>query len=137
MKISFGAVFVLIFCIGCSATRSTHIDSPGPLHVAGVSSDPEYGYTKENPIKVGGARHDRGPLNERTYLQNLLSSNGEEVSFRRLGSCCHFETPNSPFGGGLLDMYEVVRAGLQDTVVLYINMYDADTVWSPIGFKFK
>ncbi|NUM80080.1 2-dehydro-3-deoxyphosphooctonate aldolase [bacterium] len=105
--------------------------------MAGITTDSSYGYTQKNPIKVGGVNHDRGPLNEHTYLRNLSGANGEAISYWRLGSCCNFKTPNGIFGGGLLDIYRVARAGVQDTVVLYINMYDADTVWAPIGFQFK
>ncbi|MBD8082762.1 2-dehydro-3-deoxyphosphooctonate aldolase [Chryseobacterium sp. GCR10] len=100
-----------------------------------MSSDETYGYTEKNPVKVGGATN--GPSNERKYLNSLTGPNGEAVSFVRNGSCCAFSTKNSPFGGGLLDMYSVTYEGKKDTVTLYLNMYDKGKLKAPAGFKIK
>lgn len=97
--------------------------------------DETYGYSKENPIKVGG--NSNGPANERNYLNSLSGPNGETVQFKRSGSCCHFETKNSDFGMGMLDIYRVTYEGKNDTVSLYINMYDKAKLKAPVGFKFK
>src|SRR5690606_21201183 len=45
-----------------------------------ISTDDTYGYTEENPIKVGGSSFD-GPSRERAYLDNLLGPNGESLSY--------------------------------------------------------
>lgn len=97
------------------------------------SQDKSYGYTPGNPVKVGGVRD--GPLNERRFLNALTGPNGERVNYSRVGSCCGFDTPNSPWGG-LLDIYSVTYKGLDSTVNIYINMYDADTLRVPVGFRF-
>lgn len=99
---------------------------------------PDYGYSEEDPILVGSEKLNDGPANERAYLDLLTGPNGEEISYNRLGSCCEFETENSPFGGGLLDKYEVTYEGLDKPVILYMNMYDPDPdgiVQVPRGFK--
>ncbi|MDM1396016.1 hypothetical protein HX049_02320 [Myroides odoratimimus] len=98
----------------------------------------EYGYTPENPIKVGGVKTNEGPKNQREYLNDLTDLKGNDLSFYRIGSCCHFETPNGFINGkGLLDKYAVYVKGQRDTVVLYLNMYDEDKLLAPRGFKFK
>jgi len=105
--------------------------------ISEVSDDGSYGYKKENPIKVGGAKSSEGPLNERRFLNALLGPNGEKISYFRRGSCCSFETPNGIMGGGLLDMYEVNYSGLEKPIVLYINMYDFGILKAPKGFTFR
>jgi len=99
-----------------------------------ITTDATYGYSKDNPVKVGGV--DSGPANERKYLNNLTGPNGEPVTFHRNGSCCAFETSNSSFGG-MLDIYSVTYEGKGDTIKLYINMYDSAKLKAPLGFKMK
>ena len=105
--------------------------------ISEISDDGSYGYTKENPIKVGGVKSSEGPLNERRFLNALLGPNGEKISYNRKGSCCGFETPNGLMGGGLLDMYEVTYSGLEKPIILYINMYDFGILKAPKGFTFR
>ncbi|MEO0473535.1 MAG: 2-dehydro-3-deoxyphosphooctonate aldolase [Bacteroidota bacterium] len=94
------------------------------------STDKSYGYTKENPIMVGG-----GARNEHVYLAELRGPNGEDISYIRLGSCCSFKTPNGFMGAGLLDEYEVSWDGQTEAVHLYINMYDYAPLKVPVGFS--
>lgn len=101
------------------------------------SEDPTYGYSQENPIMVGGSVMN-GPMNERRFLNALMGSNGEPRTYTRLGSCCHFKTKNGLNNDtGLLDKYSVMHKGLEKEVILYINMYDSDTLKIPVGFKKK
>lgn len=99
------------------------------------SQDSTYGYTQENPIMVGGGTI--GPLNERRFLNALTSPDGDIILYKRLGSCCKFYTENSLFDSdsGFLDKYEVKYRGLEEPVILYLNMYDSDTLRVPVGFK--
>jgi len=86
-----------------------------------VSEDPSYGYTEENPVKVG-----YGPKGERYYLAQLTGKKGGPIKIKRLGSCCPFETdsPNAIEGrGGMLDRYKIKAKGSK-AVVIYLNMYD-------------
>lgn len=100
----------------------------------------DYGYSEADPIKVGTENINDGPTNQRAYLDLLTGPNGEDISYERLGSCCEFETENSPFGGGLLDRYEIEYEGLEQPIVLYLNMYDPDPdgiAQAPKGLKLK
>ncbi len=99
-----------------------------------VSTDGTYGYTKENPIKVGGYKENVGPMSERFYLYTLRGPNGERIRFQRIGSCCPFQTPHGFNGTGLLDMYEVTYEGLSTPIKLFINMYDYEKPKAPVGF---
>jgi len=37
----------------------------------------------------------------------------------------------------MLDAYRVTYTGKNDTITLYLNMYDKDKLKAPVGFKFK
>lgn len=123
----------LVVIYSCSTTKQTS----STKRINEKSNDVRYGYSESNPIKVGGASKGVGPSNERDYLHSLSGPNGEHLEFNRIGSCCAFETENSPFGSGLLDKYWVTYEGKEDTIVLYINMYDEDVLYAPEGFKFR
>jgi len=102
------------------------------------SHDKTYGYSQENPVMVGGSAISEGPKNERRFLNALAGSNGEEITYYRLGSCCNFTTKNSGFSNtGLLDKYSISYKGLKKDLVLYLNMYDSDTLKVPVGFQLK
>ncbi len=102
-----------------------------------ASDDDSYGYTEQNPVKVGGAKQNQGPSNERRFLNALLGPGGEPVTYQRQGSCCPFKTRNGMMGSGLLDRYEVTYEGLKKPLIIYINMYDTAELKAPKGFTFK
>jgi hypothetical protein len=88
-----------------------------------VSADDSYGYSEDNPIKVGGDWLD-GPSRERAYLNSLSGPNGEIISYEREGSLPHGET--------ILDLYTVTYA--DTSVTLYIDMYVYEDLMAPLGF---
>lgn len=102
-----------------------------------ATTDSTYGYTEENPVKVGGFNEKSGPAKERAFLNALLGPDGQELTYKRLGSCCPFETPNGIAGYGLLDMYEIEYEGLKEPIILYLNMYDSEELYVPVGFTKK
>jgi hypothetical protein len=104
-----------------SVTFSTSSNSSSGT--CAISTDSTYGYTKENPIKVGGGAFD-GPPRERAYLDNLLGPKGEMITYERTGSI--------PFGDTILDIYEI--KGLTKTITLYIDEYDYTEPQAPVGF---
>jgi hypothetical protein len=122
-------------CAGSSAT--TRKDEPaaeaGAPAAEAVAQEPSgYGYTPEDPIKVGG-----GPQGEREYLRFLRGPQGQPLSFQRRGSCCGFKDPSLPLGGGMLDMYEVTYEGLEEPVTLYLDMYRREEPRAPTGFSLE
>lgn len=124
--------FLFISTLFISCATSNKINSENEENLL---TDATYGYTEKNPIKVGGG--ENGPLNEREYLNALTGPNGEKVVYERGGSCCTFRTKNSPFGAGMLDIYKVTYEGKNDTVNLYLNMYDKSKLKAPAGFKME
>ncbi len=141
MKKLLVVAMLLIFC-GC---RSSNINkkskgvpygksASGPsLILIEKASDSTYGYTEQNPIKVGGGLNE-GSKNEQMYLNALYGPRGQVIEYERVGSCCPFETPNGIMGGGLLDAYEVKYDGLKQPIILYLNLYDYEKPKIPIGF---
>lgn len=83
-----------------------------------------YGYTPEDPIKVGG-----GIRGEREYLQRLRGPKGQQLRFERRGS---YSGP--PPGGGLLDVYELTYDGLEKPVMIFLDMYRSEDPRAPAGF---
>ena len=123
----------LVIALAVSSATITHGQTPAPSGVpaapeqekapAGVdpllsSADPEYGYSREKPIKVGAG--GGGVASERMYLSTLRDEAGKPVQFKRRGS----------FGvgpyGNVLDGYEV-QTSTGRTVLLYIDMYHSDS----------
>ena len=121
---------------------STRVD--GELYPSGQSGghstvlretapNPDYG-SSEAPVPVGGLPGSSGPGKELLFLNSLLGPQGQTIHFKRVGSCCKFETENSELGGGLLDVYEITYEGLDEPRTLYLNMYDPGPVYIPQGF---
>lgn len=89
-----------------------------------VSTDDTYGYTSENPIKVGGDVFG-GASRERAYLDHLLDSNGNAVTYERSSS--------GDFGDVVLDIY-VVTTSAGDEAILYVDMYNYTPPQAPVKF---
>jgi hypothetical protein len=90
-----------------------------------VSTDPSYGYTEDNPIRVGGQAFG-GPARERAYLDTLLGPSGEEITYFRQGSVDGIET--------ILDVYKITYEGLDAPITLYLDEYAFETLFAPVGF---
>jgi hypothetical protein len=88
------------------------------------SIDTDYGYSKDNPIRVGGGAFE-GPRRERLYLDNLLGPNGEEISYERLGSMEHNDA--------ILDEYRLSYPGMASSIVLYLDEYRFSAPLAPFG----
>ncbi len=147
IKQIFLAIIIFVFLNSCNTSKkvaTTDRDSPNlkqellddnTFKITLYSQDKTYGYTEKNPIMVGGDLG--GPKNERRFLNALAGPKGEEIKYSRIGSCCSFQTKNSELGGGLLDKYSVTYEGLEKSLVIYINMYDSDTLKVPVGLKLR
>lgn len=94
----------------------------------------DYGLSEKNPVKVGGVMEREGPINQRRFLASLAGPNGEELSFHRRGSCCPYPSENAFGSHALLDVYEVTYEGLDKPILIYISLYDYETLYIPKGF---
>ncbi len=91
-----------------------------------ISTDPTYGYSKDNPIGVGRGDVYEGPSLEREYLDLLLGPRGEALEYVRLGSMDTGET--------IVDAYEITIGYSNETVILYLDEYNLDPYVIPQGF---
>lgn len=132
-----GNTLLLLFCLSaCGTSRMATYKSDGPIRNLQMATDKEYGYTQENPIRVGGGSN--GPGNERAFLNLLAGPNGEAITYSRLGSCCMFKTKNGLFNdSGMLDKYELKWNGGDESIILFLNMYDYETPMCPVGLTLK
>lgn len=137
-------VFLLVVAFvmaSCSALRpaKTVNQVHDPEHM--IKSDNYYGYTPENPIKVG-AFEQKGTApqfnnNHHIFFSRLRDHNGHKVSYLRRGSCCAVFSRNFPLGDKApLDVYEVTYKHLSKPLIMYINMYDYERPRAPNGFVF-
>ncbi|MHB1278489.1 MAG: 2-dehydro-3-deoxyphosphooctonate aldolase [Bacteroidia bacterium] len=137
--LAFSAVFILNACASSTSLTNgpkTKLKDDNTFLLKEISTDKSYGYTEENPIRVGGAL-DNGPLNERRFLNALAGPDGQDITYTRTGSCCPFKSPNGIRGTGLLDRYEISIKGMSKKRILYINMYDRAVLKAPVGFTIK
>jgi hypothetical protein len=94
-----------------------------------VAKSPDYGFTKENPVKVG-PRNDGLP--HIRYLNSLRGPNGEVIEYERKGSCCPFEAEQAPLGA-LLDIYRLKTEGSSKDIYIFVDMYTSGTLQIPVG----
>jgi hypothetical protein len=130
-------VGLILSCTVSKKAVTTPVTGKNTFLLTEVSTDPTYGLSSENPVEVGGAHKNEGPINERRYLNALAGPNGEKVIFYRAGSCCAVKSENGFLGMAMLDNYRVTWEGSKDTVSIYINMYDHSNLKAPVGFTIK
>jgi hypothetical protein len=96
-----------------------------------IAATPTYGFTQSNPIKVGGLSESQ----EAGYLNGLRGPAGEPIDYERIGSCCPFKTDKGLVDGiGLLDAFRVTYKGQPQAATLYIDFYDEEPLYVPLGF---
>lgn len=96
------------------------------------TTDETYGYTVENPIKVG-----HGPRGQRAYLEMLRDGRGNKVKYERGGSAGMYPSENGLMGMATVDSYKITykdKKGKNKKTTLYISFYDYDTPKIPVGF---
>ncbi len=89
-----------------------------------VSTDPTYGYSPDNPIRVGGDAFD-GPFREDAYLFALRGPNGQEISDTRY---------SMPYADTILDVFTITYAGAPAPLTIYVDEYSYAEPLAPVGF---
>ena len=92
-----------------------------------AASDPTYGHSPDNPIRVGNTNLYDGRAREENYLLTLRSPEGSEVFFSR-------QLPLYNRAGEIVDPYTLTYEGLAEPVTLYFDIYEFDTLLVPAGF---
>lgn len=67
-----------------------------------VSDDATFGYTKENPIKMGGADLSEGIAGSKYYLRSLRDKHNKPFNVSRIGSVGPGED------GHIVDLYQLI-----------------------------
>ncbi len=102
-----------------------------------TSSDKKYGYHQDYPVNLGFLPITTAEINVKRYFGALSGPNGENVSYRKVDSCCPFPSPKNEMGAGILDIYEVTWEGLKEPKRIYINLYEKGVVMAPKGFGIR
>jgi len=136
MKHLFPLLLGLIILASCGTMKKAKVQANGPITISKVTTDESYG-SEKNPILVGGVADSQGPYNERAYLDLLAGPEGQKISYNRVKSCCSFDTERGFMGKGLLDVYEITYEGQKGPIFLYLNMYDYQTLYAPVGFTIR
>jgi len=121
--------------ITCESQRESNYSNI--LNLPKNSTDKTYGFSGDNPIKVGTGLKG-GPANQRAFLNLLRDSHGNIITYERMGSCCDYESKNGFFGTAKSDIYEITyldKTGNVKKVNLHISFYDYEEPMIPIGFQ--
>jgi hypothetical protein len=92
-----------------------------------VSDDPQYGFSKDQPVQVGGSPMF-GAARQRRYLDALRGPAGQPVQYKRTGSTVRLNDDT------VLDAYEVTYDGLEQPLTLYLDWYHLTETRAPRGF---
>ena len=128
-------ILLLLAVVAIISCTSTVNKSQVEVSKQFTTADPEYGYDEAKPVQLGGflmGRQSEGAHFQ--YFENLRGPAGQLVEVQRLGSCCAFEDPTLPFGGGLLDRYLLTYEGQDKPAIIYINLYKFEKPMAPVGF---
>lgn len=106
--------------------QSAHFLSPeqgNANEACDISTDPTYGYTETNPIRVGGGVTG-GETHAGVYFENLAGPDGHAIQFSHTGSILS--------GDVTLEVYEVI---VQDqTLIFYVDHFSPIQLQAPVGF---
>lgn len=83
---------------------------------ADVSDDPSYGYSKENPVKLGSPELFEGPAMSQVYLRRLRDQNNRPFRFERIGNV----GPGAD--SHIVDLYRLTDSNGAEQRI-YIDMY--------------
>ena len=104
-----------------------------PYLIQETSQDDTYGFTANNPVRVGGGK-EAGVRNQQRYLNALLGPRGEVLSYEREVSCCAFKIAEGGIDNeGQLDVYALTWKGRKVPLKLYLNMFEEGALTAPRG----
>ncbi len=121
----------------CNDTTQSTIPTNSILRLTKSANNDKYGFTQENPIKVGTGT-EGGPANQRAYLNLLRDAQGKPIKYERLSSCCSYKSEYGFMGMAMLDKYEITylnEKGKEKKAIVYISFYDYDEPQILYGFK--
>ncbi|WP_016989451.1 hypothetical protein [Flavobacterium sp. ACAM 123] len=141
-------IFLLITSVSCISTKSTlqNVDDNAPILqlsrnntfvITEYSKDAKYGYDKDYPVNIFYRNTKDESINQGRFLHALAGPNGENITFKKLESCCPFPNKRSEMGAGFLDVYDITWEGQKKPIILYVNIYEKGVLMVPVGFSLK
>ncbi len=100
------------------------------------STNATYGYTKQNPIKVGVSKNGGGYANVLAYLNQLKDEKKKPVQYMKVKSCCPYK-PAGYKGNVFLEEYVITyttRAEGTKTTTIYLTYYEYENPKILLGF---
>ena len=120
----------ILFILNAYLLHAQELSDDDVIQLTEVSKDPTYGYKSNNPVKAGSIP------NSYRFLSALRGPGGEILQYTRIPSCCPFRTSNVAIKNRvLLDRYEVLYEGLNEPLVLYINVHEYVPMKCPQGLS--
>jgi tetratricopeptide (TPR) repeat protein len=113
------------------------ITSNAILRLSKNAPSDQYGFSEKDPVRVGTGPSG-GPANQRAFLELLRDTRGNPVQYKRLGSCCQYESKKAPMGFGMLDRYQINYTGADGnaaTAIVFISFYEYEEPMILSGFK--
>ncbi len=115
-----------------------------------TSTDSSYGYSPQNPLKLKKGNQGKMIINSEMFLSRLKTQDNRSLTylFRTTVSDPNYKKPKiklnnrytgMPLSGklGLLDRYVFLTSNTNDTVRLFVDIYNKGTLMLPIGLKFE
>ena len=147
-------IFLFVYCFGPQYRKQADLYTiyEQATHWAEIDSelfqynaeppDSLYGRDESHHIKVAYRSESdtfAGPRMEHYYLAHLECDCGGGVEYYRAGSCCPVPSEHGWVEyTALLDVYHIRCMLCSKKIILYLNMYDHDTVlYAPVGFRIK
>jgi hypothetical protein len=109
---------VLVLSLSCTSVNQ---------HQAIPTEVSHYGFSADNPIYCGD-----GLEGEKKYISKLRGPQGQWVKATPLVECCYFDLPNGQTGH--ISRWEVRYAGMLEPVIIYLNSFQTEPVYPPVGF---
>ncbi len=99
--------------------------------ILGTANNKKYGYTKKQPIKVGGGTSAGYHFQ---YLEHLRGPKGEKLEIRRIGSCGSYPNPDTTltkYDQGVLTCFSINCSSFKEPRTLYLDKYRVGDLYIP------
>jgi hypothetical protein len=128
-------LLMVVWLAGCRT--QAEVPFTNRLMLMAEAQDSTYGYTPDNPIKVGqpnkkGRPND--PLNHATLYLNTLPAPGRKpIVYQLIGYCCDFHHPDAFAGIATLQVFQLRHPKWEAPRTLFLNVWESDTLYVPVG----
>jgi hypothetical protein len=112
---------------GRAAMQGQSGDEPS-LELVLSTDDPTYGFTRENPVRLGSPG-GASPLLVRRFLSALWGPAGQPLRYERAGACS--TDPDRATG----EAYSVTYEGLDAPLILYFELRSSGDLRVPVGLS--